>query len=199
MFERFSSDAREVLVRAQEHAHRLGHSWIGCEHLLLGAAGSATRAGTLLRDRGARPDALEEAITAVIGLGPAVGDDKVLLATVGIDLDRVRSAVEATFGPGALDGVGARRRSRRWWRRLTRCTARTTTAGKRLFTPKAKRCLELSLREALRLKDNHVGVEHIALGLLARDDTAAWNILVHLGVAPGELRRTLEEAHRRTA
>jgi ATP-dependent Clp protease ATP-binding subunit ClpA len=36
MFERFTPDARTVVVHAQEHARRLGHRYIGCEHLLLG-------------------------------------------------------------------------------------------------------------------------------------------------------------------
>lgn len=198
MFERLSQDTREVLVRAQEHARRLGHGWAGCEHLLLGVAESTTPAGALLRDAGARPDALEEAIGAVIGTGPGAGDDKVALATLGIDLDQVQIAAETTFGPGALDAAGARVRRRRWGR-LRRGTRCATATGKRPFTPKAKRCLELSLREALRLQDGHVGVEHVALALLAREDTAAWKVLLHVGVVPAELRQAVEQVHRRSA
>ena len=59
---------------------------------------------------------------------------------------------------------------------------------------RAKRCLELSLREALRLKHTHIGVEHITLALLARTDTVAWQVLLHVGVRPDDLRQALEEA-----
>ena len=38
MFERFTADGREIVVAAQKHARRLGHNYIGCEHLLLSAA-----------------------------------------------------------------------------------------------------------------------------------------------------------------
>ena len=40
MLERFTDDARAVVVQAQRHARRLGHRYIGCEHLLLGLVGT---------------------------------------------------------------------------------------------------------------------------------------------------------------
>ena len=46
--------------------------------------------------------------------------------------------------------------------------------GERLpFTPEAKKALELSLREALRIKHSYIGTEHLLLGLLRRDDRLA--------------------------
>ncbi len=198
VFERFTPEAREVVGRAQEHAHRQGHGWIGCEHLLLGVATSTTPVAMLLRDRGAGPQALEESIAAVIGPNSGDSDDDRLLGTLGIDMGEVRRAAEAAFGTGALETGriprrGPRDRLGRWRRH---CTG---SSGNRPLSRKAKRCLELSLREALRLKHGHIGVEHIALALLARDDTAAWKVLLHLGVAPGEVRRTIEASQRRTA
>jgi ATP-dependent Clp protease ATP-binding subunit ClpA len=60
-------------------------------------------------------------------------------------------------------------------------------AGERLpFTPEAKKVLELSLREALRLKHNYIGTEHILLGLLRNDEVFASNIFD----ADAELLRT---------
>ena len=198
MFERFTQDGRQVVVRAQEHARRLGHGWVGCEHILLGVADSETPVGALLREVGAHSQALDEAIAAVIGPGPADGDDKVALAALGIDLDQVRHAVEATLGSGALEEATARRRG--GLRHRLRQQRRSGGATRHLpFTPRAKRCLELSLRESLRLKDGYIGVEHIALSLLGRDDTAAWKVLLRLGVDPAELRRAIDESHRRTA
>ena len=52
MFERFTDSARHLLVKAQHEARRLGHNYIGCEHLLLAAAGLAEPAGAALRDQG---------------------------------------------------------------------------------------------------------------------------------------------------
>lgn len=201
MLKRFTREAREVVVRSQEHARRLGHHSVGCEHLLVAAAESSTPTGALLREHGVRPEALEEAIGAVIGLGPgpANNDDKVVLATLGIDLDEVSRAVEASFGPYALELARTHRPPRGWNRVRLRRHAAGATSPWRPFTPKAKRALELALRESLRLKHDNVSVEHIALALLGRDDTAAWKVLLHVGAMPGELRRAIERAHRRPA
>lgn len=205
MFERFTQDGRGVVHRAQEHARRLGHRAIGCEHLLLAVAGAGGTASSLLRARGAGPDALEEAITTLVGPGADDNDDKVALAALGIDLEEVRQALEARFGPGALDRATALRRGRRGRRgtgrrrRLARRPACDPLGRSLPFTPRAKRCLELSLRESLRLKHRTIEVDHIALALLTRDDTAAWQVLVGRGVDPVELRAAIEEPLRRTA
>jgi ATP-dependent Clp protease ATP-binding subunit ClpC len=55
------------------------------------------------------------------------------------------------------------------------------------FTPRAKKVLELSLREALQLGHNYIGTEHILLGLIHEGDGVAAQVLVGLGV---ELDRT---------
>ena len=193
VFERFTPGARQLLVRAQEQAIGMGHCWIGCEHLLLAVADTRTREGGLLREKGASPQAVEEAISAVIGMEACDGGDKILLAGLGIDADAVRMAVEVTFGEGALRAAPTTVRHRRR-RRLGRLRARCTPSPGPPFTPRAKRCLELSLREALRLKHTHIGVEHITLALLARTDTVAWQVLLHVGVRPDDLRQALEEA-----
>ena len=195
MFERLTAEARDVVMRAQEHARELGHSWTGCEHLLLAVAASATPTGEMVRDRG-NPAELERAIGAIVGQGDDA-DDAVLLAKLGIDLAQVRLAAETTFGAGAFEAVGARRRRGHWnGLRRRRCPSPPSTPP---LTPKAKRCLALSLREALRRNHNYLGVEHIALALLARDDTAAWAVLRELGVVPRELQRTIDDSLRRTA
>lgn len=190
MFERFTHDAREVVHQAQGQARELQHTWIGCEHILLAVAASPTPTGALFRDRGALPQSIREAIVAVIGPGPAPvdNDDKVALSSLGIDLDEVRHAVEATFGSGSLEGIPTRRRRGLRHRLRRRQASCMTIPGRVPFTPRAKRCLALSLRESLRLKHHHIGVEHLALALLGRDDTAAWSVLHHLGVDPIDLR-----------
>ena len=197
MFNRFTPQARQVVRQAQEHAVRLGHDWIGCEHLLLAVADPRTAVGVLISRAGASQAALEEAVAVVVGPGSVESDDKLLLATLGIDAEEVRQAVEATFGSGALSGARTSERRGRRRRLRHRRAACASSPGRSPLTPKAKRCLELSLRESLRLEHDHVGLEHIALALLSRDDTAAWQVLLHVGVDPDQLRRAVEEAHHR--
>lgn len=75
-----------------------------------------------------------------------LGDpDAEALGSLGIDLDEVRERVEETFGPGALDRQVRHVHSRR------RCGWTPEPYGHTPFTPKAKRVLELSLRESLPL------------------------------------------------
>src|SRR5215472_10091175 len=73
MFERFTDTARHVVVQAQENARRLGHSYIGCEHLLLAAAAAGEPAGAVLRDQGVTPERIEAEILRAIGRGQMAG------------------------------------------------------------------------------------------------------------------------------
>ena len=198
MLERFTRDARQLVQSARQHAERLHHNYVGCEHLLLAITEQPTATASQFDGAGATWSRIEAEIETVIGRGRADSDDKLALAALGIDLDAVRKAVEANFGPGSLDTIERRRaRGRRRWLRWWRGDCQPT--GRPRFTPRAKRCLELSLREALRLKHAHIGVDHIALALLSRDDTMAWAILVRLGVDPTNLRRTILDSLRRSA
>jgi len=108
MFERFTDGARHVVVQAQANARRLGHTYIGCEHLLLAVVATGEPASVILRDQGVTPERVEAEILRVIGRGsgmpadPLGGLDREALAAIGIDLDVVRSRIEAAFGPDAL-------------------------------------------------------------------------------------------------
>jgi hypothetical protein len=106
MLERFTDDARDVLVQAQRHARRLGHRYIGCEHLLLAVAGADQPASEVLREQGLTPDRIEEEIVRRAGTGAGAGLfadlDRDALASIGIDLDAVRARIDASFGPDAL-------------------------------------------------------------------------------------------------
>jgi hypothetical protein len=106
MLERFTDDARTVLVQAQRHARRLGHRYIGCEHLLLAVVGADQPASAVLRERGLTPDRVEEEIVRRAGIGAGAGLfadlDRAALASIGIDLDAVRARIDASFGPDAL-------------------------------------------------------------------------------------------------
>jgi len=106
MFERFSQDARAVVVQASEHARRLGHRYIGAEHILLAAVSTSQPASAVMRAHGVTPELVEEEIVRRVGLGAGAGLfgglDQDALATIGIDLDAVRARIEASFGPQAL-------------------------------------------------------------------------------------------------
>jgi hypothetical protein len=56
MPEQFTGDAGQVVVRAREQARRLGHGFIGGEHLLYGLAGADGEVGAVLRERGVTPE-----------------------------------------------------------------------------------------------------------------------------------------------
>jgi ATP-dependent Clp protease ATP-binding subunit ClpA len=190
MFERFTAEARGTVVQAQATARRLGHRYIGCEHLLAGVAAADGVAGETLRASGVTPAAVESAIQRLIGDTSDV--DRAALASIGIDLDVVRERIEATFGPGALES--RRRRTRRRWLRRRDCEP---VPGHIPFTPRAKRCLELSLREAQALHDGVIGAEHLALALTAMDDGMAPEVFAAVGTSPAQVRAELLRRYRR--
>ncbi|HEV2591713.1 MAG TPA: Clp protease N-terminal domain-containing protein [Gaiellaceae bacterium] len=64
----------------------------------------------------------------------------------------------------------------------------TATTGQIPFTPRAKRVLELSLREAVQLGHDYIGTEHVLLGLAAERKGAAARILLDLGVSSQDVR-----------
>jgi Clp amino terminal domain, pathogenicity island component len=106
MFERFDEDARTLVAHAAEHARRLGHRYVGGEHILLAAASTGQPASAVMRAQGVTPELVEEEIVRRVGLGAGAGLfaglDRDALATIGIDLDAVRARIEASFGPQAL-------------------------------------------------------------------------------------------------
>jgi ATP-dependent Clp protease ATP-binding subunit ClpA len=107
--------------------------------------------------------------------------DAEALSALGIDLDAVRTTVEATFGTGALDRPAPGPRE---------------VPGHLPFTPRAKKVLELSLREALAMKSKEIADGHIALGLLREGEGLAAKVLADRGIDPADLRRDLTAALR---
>jgi ATP-dependent Clp protease ATP-binding subunit ClpA len=173
MFERFTKQARAVVVLAREEAAALGASAIGPEHLLLGLAGGESRASEVLASLGLGHDVLRgELVRSGSGL------DADALASIGIDLDEVRRRVEESFGPGALGG----RRS-----------------GRLPFTSKSKKALELALREALALGDNEIGAEHVLLGVMRDPGARVDAVLARRGQTPEAVRAAALAARKRAA
>lgn len=185
MFERFTDSAREAVAQAQAEARSLGHRYIGTEHILLGLlADSESESARCLWLQGVDHDQVREALTRIIPVPP--GDlDAEALETIGIDLSAVREKVEATFGAGALDQPPGSRGQRMG-----------LPFGHIPFTPRAKKVLELSLREALRLRHKHIADGHILLGLLREGEGLAVQILVEARVGLDSLRRDVTAALR---
>ncbi len=170
MFERFTSEARAAVVRAQSEARALRADEIRPVHLLLGIADGTGRGGAPLRAAGAGHDRLR---TAAARSGDPLDADA--LAALGVDLSRVRAAAEAAFGPGALDPP---RRA----------------GGHIPFTDGSKRSLELALRHVLGLdgrRGRRIDDGHVLYGVLAVEDPVVAAVLREVGVEPGELRRRL--------
>ena len=178
MFERFTEEARSAVVAASRQAEGLHHGYIGTEHLLLGLLDDRTTpAARLLADRGVDGEWVRGEVVRIVGRGePDLDADA--LATLGIDLDAVRERVERTFGAGAL--------SRR------RCRRGLMTGGALPFTARAKKALELSLREAIAMGDDHIGSEHVLLGLAREGDGVAGGILRSRGIDRDAVRAALQ-------
>ena len=128
MFERFTDQARRVVVLAQEEARMLGHGYIGTEHILL---------GLLAEGEGLAAQAL---------------------ASLEIRLDAAREQVAEIIG----EGTGQ-------------------PSGHIPFTPRTKKVLELSLREAQRLGDSYIGTEHILLGLAREGEGVGAQVMDRMG------------------
>ena len=119
-FDKFTERARRVLTLAQEEAHRFNHNYIGTEHILLG----------LVRE----------------GDGVAAK----VLGNLGVELNKVRSAVEFIIGRGDR-----------------------TVLGEIGLTPRAKKVIELAVDEARRLTHSYIGTEHLLLGLVREGEGIA--------------------------
>jgi ATP-dependent Clp protease ATP-binding subunit ClpA len=137
MFERFTDQARRVVVLAQEEARLFNHGYIGTEHILL---------GIIREDLGTAAEALK---------------------ALDVGLQAVRDRVKEICGEGDEQ----------------------QREGHIPFTPRAKRVLELSLREALQLGHDCIGTEHILLGLVREGEGVAAQVLVELGADLNRVRQ----------
>jgi ATP-dependent Clp protease ATP-binding subunit ClpC len=150
-FDRFNDRAKRVLALAQDEAIRFNHNYIGTEHLLLG----------LVRE----------------GEGVAAR----VLDSLGVELSKVRTAVEFIIGRGDS----------------------TTSPSEITLSPRTKKVIELAIDEARKLGHSHVGTEHLLLGLVREGEGIASGVLESLGVSLEKVRHqviaTLGQQHPATA
>ena len=106
----------------------------------------------------------EHILLGLIREGDGIGAQA--LRSLGISLQAVRDQVQETIG-----------------------TAGTVASGSPPFTPRAKKVLELALREALQMNHSYIGTEHILLGLVREGEGVAATVLVSLGADLSRVRR----------
>jgi hypothetical protein len=128
-FDKFTDRSRKALTYAQDEAQRFNHNYIGTEHILLG----------LVRE--------SDSTAARV------------LESMGVELVKVRTAVEFLIGHGDLPVVGE--------------------VG---LTRHGKRVIELAIDEARRLDHHYLGTEHLLLGLVREGEGIAAGVLESVGV-----------------
>jgi ATP-dependent Clp protease ATP-binding subunit ClpC len=135
-FDRFNDRAKRVLALAQDEAIRFNHNYIGTEHLLLGLVSEG------------------EGVAARV------------LDSLGVELSKVRTAVEFIIGRGDV----------------------ATSPSEITLSPRTKKVVDLAVDEARKLGHSHVGTEHLLLGLLREGEGIASGVLESLGVSPEKVR-----------
>ncbi len=133
--DKFSESARRVLSLAHEEAQRFNHNYIGTEHILLG----------LVRETD--------------------GTAAKILSNLGVELNKVRSAIEFIIGRGEKP-----------------------VTGETGLTPRTKRVVELAVDEARRLNHHHISTEHLLIGLMREGEGVAAGVLESLGVNLDKVR-----------
>jgi ATP-dependent Clp protease ATP-binding subunit ClpA len=169
--------AERYLVAGADEARRLGHGYVGTEHLLLALTrnpeGSASR---ILGELGVTYRDIANC-SFLAGLwAPRIDGDA--LATLGIDLEAVRERLEESFGHGALEQTRAG-------------MLEPTHAGIRCVAPR----LELALAQALDYAGRQpIQDEHVLLGMLNVPDSLAARALAELGVSLEAVQAAVSEA-----
>jgi len=219
-FDKFTERARRVLSLAQEEAQRFQHNYIGTEHLLLGLVREGEGvAARVLNNLGVDLNKVRSTVEFIIGRGDRVvlgeigltprakkvielavdearrldhhyiGTEHLLLGLVregqgiasgvleslGVNLERVRTQTIQVLsqGEGAQAGVVAEKQAPRRAEALAKV-------------------LQLAQEEARLFQHDHVGTEHLLLGLLREGDGIAAKVLSNLGVELDKLRMAVE-------
>ncbi|MGJ5832890.1 Clp protease N-terminal domain-containing protein [Streptomyces ossamyceticus] len=214
MFERFTKDARAVVLAAVDHAERSSADKVTEEHLLLALLDRrASRASFALASLGLadHKGSVEQGFADARRRGGLTRADADALSDLGIDLARIVSRVEEAHGTGALEpgrrrqgrggdhgeggcvgdgdgsggeGLGRKGGGRGGW------SGRARRARHRPFTRDAKDVLTRSLRVAQSHSDRHIGDEHLLLALTTRPGVPA-EVLADHGVTYESLERVL--------
>jgi len=175
MFERFTKRARRVVEQAHVHALAATAGDVRPEHLMMALLeDEESLAVRVLASLEVPAGSLRAALDArraqyVDGLDE---EDAEALRLIGIDLDEVVRRIDRNLGGGATRGRKPR------------------------FSRGSKKVLELSLREAIALRHNYIGTEHLLLALARIDDRVVADTFAALGVEHDRLRVAVRDALR---
>ena len=195
MFDRCDPDTTSIIDEGLAEARRLGHNWLGTEHVLIALLQHPALLPPAVVMLLPSVDAVRSALNAAIS-GPPPADAE-LLATLGIDLQEVRTTIGRTFGTDALDRLGRRRVHQPWqpWRRPSRrCIS--ILAGNMSCAPRLKQALEHALRDATQRDRALIEPAGLLLGIVTVQDAVANELLRTLGVDPDHIRSSLQQATR---
>jgi ATP-dependent Clp protease ATP-binding subunit ClpA len=176
MFERFTKPARDVVVRANAHAADATATEVRPEHLLQGILDQDDcLAVQVLSGLGAPAVRMGAALERhrlryVDGLD---AEDAEALGAIGIDLDEVVRRIDRNLGGPA------------------------PTSRRPRFSRPAKKVLELALREAIALRHNYIGTEHLLLALVRVGDRVVADTMASCGISAPALRAAVADAVRR--
>lgn len=157
--------SKKVIELGIDEARRLGHNYIGTEHLLLG----------LVRE----------------GEGIAVG----VLQSLGVAPENVRLAtLKALGGPVPDPDVARVPESQVEGAPQKAEPVAQTTGSSRFdkFSERARRVFAFAQEEARRFQHNFIGTEHLLLGLIREGDRVALQVMRNLGVDPAQVRKKVE-------
>ena len=191
MLERFTTEARAVITRAADEAGSPTRQRVGTEHLLVALlAEDAGISYRVLHEAGLDAERVRSAAERLRGSAERIltEDDAAALLSIGIDVSTVLARIEESFGPSALDPVGAGSGRRGQGSRRGFLGRRNRSEQGSRFTERSRKILELSLREAVRLHSDHIGTEHLLLGLIRQGDSPALDIIKDAGISPADLR-----------
>jgi ATP-dependent Clp protease ATP-binding subunit ClpA len=169
VLERFTPAARQALEDARAEAGLAGQAQIHSEHMLIGLVCEPGPAAEALSAAGLDAQALRARLPRG-PLGPRGELDAEALASLGIDLDAVRRATDAAFGPGALD--------------------RTAVPGRRRlrFADDARQTLADAVRHASKLGQHTISTGHLLIGIIDQQNNAAYGLLAQAGADVPALR-----------
>jgi hypothetical protein len=198
MTRHFTEEANAIAEQAYQHATRLGHPYFGGEHFLLALSAAGQPAGAVLREHGVTPERVEAEIVRLSGAALFGDLDRGALAAVGVDVDAVRAAAEATFGREALTSAArAAHRNPPWFDLRPRSGAWPKDGDFLPHGAGAGQALTSATRRA-RARDatQPAGVEDLALGILAVSEGLVAPILSVLGVSgPALSTAILDRCH----
>ncbi len=178
MFERFTDEARQVVVLASEVARERGDHAIEVVHMF---AGLAAAAETTVIAAGLSRERIEQLWDDVpVDTGVSDGLDAEALAGIGIDVEAIRRATDHSFGRGPFDRI--RRRQLR------------PSAGHLPFSANLKKAFGLSLTHAVNTPTRDLTPTHLLLGVLDVDDHDLLAVLRAAEVTTDSLRSAALES-----